>query len=1480
MTPAEEAGPGGLAEVTKSSLWMPNHLVSSAWTEHAPFAFWLVEAHRPRSIVELGTHNGLSYFTFCQAVSELGLSTRCFAVDTWEGDEHAGFYSGEVYELVARVNTDRYAAFSRLVRSTFDAAVDHFDDGSIDLLHIDGRHFYEDVAHDFFTWLPKLSGRAVVLFHDTNVREKRFGVHRLWNELRSDYHGSLEFLHGHGLGVLQVGAHVDPALAMWFERHRESGALAALRASYARLGRGVLDRFEVEQSALRLRELERKLTDANAAIDRRNESVRRLEASQQLTRAALDQARAGAGTAALERPRDGADEALERVQAEVQRLGDELQRSREEAEAATQLLAVELEHAAKTRRQLHRLRSRKAVRLALAMANGLRPFFNFVRRVRRPPSTTRPEVSTPAGVRDHARQSVPEEASPPRQVADGARNTMVVDTIRDGAALRAGLRRVGMPTIVVPIFNAPRELSRCLASIERNTTVPAALLLINDASTDPRVQEVLEPWRNRPHVRVLDHDVNRGFTATVNHGFDETDADVIVLNSDTEVPPSWIQNLRRAAYTDASIGTVTPLSDNSGAFSVPNVGERNQIPVHLGTDGLSRLISQDSLHSLPDTPTGNGFCWYVKRSVIRSIGKLDEEGFPRGYGEENDFCMRASQAGWRHVVDDSTYVAHMREASFGSEKGGLVAAGRRVVDDRYPEYRDQVRAFVHGPEMEAVRDNVASLLAGLPAEVPPRILFVAQIGQGGTPATTRDLANSIDGWAPFIFEADGHQVRLLSIEGGVEEVLEQFYLSHPVVFADREHDEYDAALAGVLRRYSIELVHVRHLIKQPLSAAHVASAHGIPVVVSFHDYYFSCPTVHLLDDKGRFCRGTCTPGMGTCRVPTRWIADTVPELKHAWVHTWRGLVGDAFEYVDAFVTTSEAAREVMADSLPQLRERHFEVIEHGRKIPQDSLAEVPLGSQPVRVLVPGNLDQHKGERLLRNVRALDVDGRFEFHFVGSTSEDTQSVGIVHGRYDRDDLAEIVRGIRPSFAAILSPWGETYCHTLTEAWSLGLPVVACDEGALGERVRRHGGGLLVDPYDAEATYKAMCRLVDDPGLYASLVQEADEFLPRPVGEMARDYEELYLDVLHARRRFAVDPTRPRIGLVVPSGSDSEKWTGSTHIRFGRRYSHPRVRALMSVRFLDGVDDVATRELDAVMVLRNGAIGKELNRLLAIARDRKVSVVLDLDDALTERELFPPTSPWRETAYDITRLASEADFVTVSTEPLRQLVFENYNENVAVQVNALDERLWFSPLQPTPAEEDRPARVLYFGTTTHTADLDLLRDVLPAVAQQIGRDVRLEVVGVSEPAGEEDWFDRLDVPHRSKPYPEFVKWLRRHRTRWDVGVAPLRKGGMNDYKSDLKFLELSALGLPTVASRVPAYERTVMHGSSGYLANETPDDWVDGIVRALQRPEGDAWAAKAVRHVWDSRLLRDMPARPLNCRSISAESTGSYGVTEQG
>ena len=257
---------------------VPRRLTDIAsWHEHIPFASWLIRQIKPARFVELGVHKGDSYSAFCQAVSEAALPTVCFGIDTWQGEQHAGVYDDSVWLEFSEYHSQHYATFSRLIRSTFEDALPYFEDGSVDLLHIDGRHFYEDVKHDFESWLPKLSQSAVVLFHDINVRERDFGVWKYWDELCANYPArTLSFVHGHGLGVLFTGS-TPPAL-----REKlcalNSNDLRYVRNAFAALGKSVARQAQVAHGLRQFESLKAKLADSEAVLTKLSASEREVAA--------------------------------------------------------------------------------------------------------------------------------------------------------------------------------------------------------------------------------------------------------------------------------------------------------------------------------------------------------------------------------------------------------------------------------------------------------------------------------------------------------------------------------------------------------------------------------------------------------------------------------------------------------------------------------------------------------------------------------------------------------------------------------------------------------------------------------------------------------------------------------------------------------------------------------------------------------------------------------------------------------------------------------------------------------------------------------------------------------------------------------------------------------------------------------------------------------------------------------------------------
>ena len=238
-------------------LEIPLRRIPSTWIMHTPFALFLIDILRPKLFVELGTFQGVSYSAFCQAVDQLKLHTKCYGIDTWEGDPHTGFYGEDVLSDLRGYHALRYGGFSELIQKTFDDAREDFDDKSIDLLHIDGYHTYEAARHDFENWLPKVSNSGIILLHDIHVYERDFGVWKFWKELKSQY-PTFEVEYGCGLGVVAVGRDFPAAIQPLFDM--PEGDLQKIRNVFRLLGE------RAEQDAAYISDLQIKTSSLQQTI--------------------------------------------------------------------------------------------------------------------------------------------------------------------------------------------------------------------------------------------------------------------------------------------------------------------------------------------------------------------------------------------------------------------------------------------------------------------------------------------------------------------------------------------------------------------------------------------------------------------------------------------------------------------------------------------------------------------------------------------------------------------------------------------------------------------------------------------------------------------------------------------------------------------------------------------------------------------------------------------------------------------------------------------------------------------------------------------------------------------------------------------------------------------------------------------------------------------------------------------------------------
>ena len=998
-------------------------------------------------------------------------------------------------------------------------------------------------------------------------------------------------------------------------------------------------------------------------------------------------------------------------------------------------------------------------------------------------------------------------------------------------------------SIVVPIYNALEDLKVCVNRLRSYTDKNVCVYLINDASPDENINIFLEALKYDNQFIVVNNTKNMGFTRTVNKGLELCkNDDVVILNSDARVTPFWLESILFAANTDSNIATVTPMSDRAGAFSAPNIGNDNKLPLGVSEIEYSKAFRRRSIGLYPTVPTGNGFCMYIRRSCINEVGELDEKAFPRGYGEENDFCMRARKKGWRNIIDDRTYVFHDRSKSFGESKNDLMIAGRKIIDNRYPDYKKAISVFTQDLKIKLARFQAKKAIYDCQHEViKDRCLFVVSTKTGGTPQTNRDLMLALsDSIEPWLLHCDSKFLTLYRAGKVHDEVVLRHELSEPVDPLTHTSHEYDRVVYNWLFEFGFSIVHIRHLVWHSLGLTKIAKLAGAKVVKSFHDYYALCPTVKLLDNDLFFCEGDCSKSQAKqdCTFPL-WESDALPPLKGAWIHNWRESFSNALEYVDAFVTTSEHAKNIFLDNFKCIDSDKFKVIKHGRDFEEfvNPKQEI-IAKNRYKILIPGNIDEAKGLNVILSLLERDKDELLEFHILGNARQtllqNASERLVFHGKYERDEFAEHVAKIKPDVGAVFSIWDETWCHTLTELFSVGLPVFVLDYPTVGDRVKEYNAGWVLKNEKIELLYEEI-KISLNTDLNNKLLGVRDwqekEGKFRDIRWMAAQYHALYQTLSNNKNLSQTVLTDQIIGVVCPSDRKQMRGNGSTYVRVWGRTVNDLDNDLTYCRMSSDqlIAGLEVGEIKKLIIQRNALTPASVDALVNSSKRGNVKYLLDLDDDLLNvPESIDTKSIYKNYRPYLEKLIVNANAVTVSTNELKDSL-SKYSDKIHILENKISDRLW----RGGGIAHTKNNVVVYVGTRTHKEDYNFILPYIEEVAKSIP-GFTFRVIGV---LGSNDtvpsWVQKIDVPVDKVDYPDFVEWLKSQVTDAVVGVAPLLENDFNSHKSCLKALEYASLGLPVIASDTVSYRHlnTYMKGLV-LVSNSAGKEWVDALAAHIK------------------------------------------------
>ncbi len=665
-------------------------------------------------------------------------------------------------------------------------------------------------------------------------------------------------------------------------------------------------------------------------------------------------------------------------------------------------------------------------------------------------------------------------------------------------------------TVVIPVHDGGTVVTACLDSVLATLPARTRVLVVDDGSSDPSVIAALEALARRRSITILRHERAQGFPAAANAGIRASAGrDVVLLNSDTLVPPGWLERLREAAYADRDIGTVTPLSNDASILSYPGPAGTNERPDLATTIRLDRVASRANGATVVDIPVGVGFCLYLRRDCLNAVGAFRADLFAQGYGEENDLCLRAHRLGWRNVALPGLFVGHVGSASFGGGAAHLRARNGRILEQLHPGYHALVQRYLAHDPLALPRRSIDLQRWRERGRKWKRSAVLITHDDGG--GVEQRLIRAIGlhdqaGRRPIILRpaetADGEPA--VAVRDGTADDLPNLIYAVP-----RELP----SLLRLLRATKPEMIEAHHFADHSPAIYELVAKLGVPYDVHIHDYAWFCPRVSLvahnrycgepdlldcescIADNGHFlkedisvaelrrrsdaflsaARRVVVPSDDTGLRMRRHFAGlattTVPHEDDAAIAAASRLGGTTQRLgpVSSGLARSGVARSGLARSGLARSGLAFPLPTQSGLRPASGAFSSPseaAGRTRPSVCVVGAIGVHKGYDILlacaRDAVRRDLD--LDFIVVGHTIDDARMLAtgrvFVTGRFEPDEAVSLIsrQNARLGFVASICP--ETWCLSLGDIWRAGLPAAAFDIGAPAERIHSTGLGILL------------------------------------------------------------------------------------------------------------------------------------------------------------------------------------------------------------------------------------------------------------------------------------------------------------------------------------------------------------------------------------------------------------------------------------
>lgn len=937
--------------------------------------------------------------------------------------------------------------------------------------------------------------------------------------------------------------------------------------------------------------------------------------------------------------------------------------------------------------------------------------------------------------------------------------------------------------LIIPVYNGFKFFDRLFTTIVR-TKMNYRMIIIDDKSSDDRVFSYLkELAEGKDNVILLQNEENLGFVKTVNKGLALCNNHVALINTDIELPDQWLERLMMPILMDNSIASTTPYTTCGTICSFPDFLKDNKLFLGLNVDEIDSCFKEVKPPYV-SMPTGVGFCMGMNKNTIKEIGVLDADTFGKGYAEENDWCQRAIEAGYKNVQVENLFVFHNHGGSFPSEeKKRLIAEHEKLLLQKHPNYNKDVATFCSIDPNKHLRQFVELNLLQKHKKKHTIIALDHALGGGATNYLIKKKNENIELGNNFIIVRFNTLNDIFEIE---------YFINEQVI---KTYSPMDFGLMNIIHYFNVDEIWINELVSylniyQVLNDLREYSRkNSVPIRMLFHDYFAICPTINLLTTEGKYCDIPCLQECEKCISKTNYIQSMGIESMNKWRNEWQMFLRSCAEVV----VFSESTKKIVEKTYGSLS--NIVVIPHQISfIPK--VEKINKTTKTLNLGLLGILTKHKGERIIQdllkeiNKQGLNINVKL-IGFAENIKKDSHFFQT--GSYSRNGIPYLALMNDIDVFLIPSVWPETFSYTSEEIMKMGYPLMCFDLGAPAERAKKYEKGIIVPEVSAKSILQT---IHTNP-----IIQEA-----RNMSVNLKKVLFVVEDVTFSSR-YRVDHLREQL-ILKGISSDC--------------YSQEKADLL---------------NLDAyssIVVYRSTNVSK-IKVICEKAKNKHIPVYYDIDDFIFDYESIQHLGFLKDQEYEnfdqycnnIFHTMLLCDGYLTSTNTLQREIQKRFPAKpVVINRNVASLEMMSISIAEIYPKKSSDVVIGYFsGTKTHNDDFESIKSVLIDLMKK-HQNVKLLVGGQIVLPKEFD-----DFKERVQRF-DFVDWKKLpHLIRQaDINLMPLENTVFHACKSENKWMEAALVCVPTIASWNEELGMIIKDDEDGLLCRNL-EEWQDKLEKLI-------------------------------------------------